>query len=262
MESVRALIRLRWGRVSKYNSVASSLGVIKMKLNFEWKFRLGQILFGATILIALVVGRGIRAGDEPIHMATDWSHRHMIFSPAKTWEQQIRLWGNARYRQQLERRKAKENDEPDAWRWRRAPENPGILKGDWSEDLGSGATVGTNHFPAKFSFSTTTSNCANAVQPDFVVYNTRLARSATRATVSTFDNLYSSCPITSVPFPNAYSAYNTGATGAVVTSPVLSGDGTQVAFMQQVTGGAAELILLKWAASPTPPAGVNRCRLR
>jgi hypothetical protein len=228
-----------------------------MKLNFEWRFRLGQILFGATILIALVVGRGIRAGDESIHMPTDWSHRHMVFSPAKTWEQQARISRNERYRQQLERRKAKDDDEHDDRRWRRAPENPGLLKGDWSEDLGSGATAGTNHFPAKFSFDTTTSNCANAAQPDFVVYNTSLAGSATQATVVAYDNLYSSCPITSVPFPNVYWAYNTGATGAVVTSPVLSLDGTQVAFMQQVTGGAAELVLLKWAASPTPPAGVT-----
>ena len=228
-----------------------------MKMKFEWKFRLGPILIGTTILIALVIGRGIRAGDEPEHLTTDWSHRQMIFSPAKTWEQQIRLWGNARYRQQLERRKAKENDEPDAWRWRRAPENPGLLKGDWSENLGAGATVGAGNFPAKFSFNTTTANCANAAQPDFVVYNTSLAGSATQATIVAYDNLYSSCPITSVPFPNTYWAYNTGATGAVVTSPVLSGDGTQVAFMQQVTGGAAELVLLKWAASPTPPAGVK-----
>src|ERR1035437_6529754 len=40
-------------------------------------------------------------------------------------------------------------------------------------------------------------------------------------------------------------AYNTG--GQVVTSPTLSGDGTQVAFVQNV-GTRASLVLLKWAA--------------
>jgi len=85
-----------------------------MKLNFEWRFRLRQILFGATILIALVAVCGIHAKDEPIHMSTDWSHRHMVFSPAKTWEQQTRISRNERYRQQLERRKAKDNRAKDA----------------------------------------------------------------------------------------------------------------------------------------------------
>jgi hypothetical protein len=228
-----------------------------MKLNFEWKFGLGQILCGATIVIALVVVRGIHAGDEPVHVRTDWSNRHLIFSPPKTLAQQIRLSRNARYLQQLELRNAKQNGEPDDWRWRRAPENPGLLKGDWSEDLGSGATVGAGKYPAKYSFSSTSANCANAAQPDFVVYNTSLPGSATQATIVAYDNLYSSCPTTSVPFPNTYWAYNTGTTGAVVTSPVLSFDGTQVAFMQQVTGDSAELVLLKWAPSPTPPGGVK-----
>ena len=193
--------------------------------------------------------RGIRAGDEPVHLVTDWSHRHLVFSPPKTLAQQIRLWGNVRYRQQRARRNAEQNDEPDAWRWRRAPENPGRLQGLWEEDLGSGATVGAGQYPAKYSFSSTSANCANATQPDFVVFNTSLAGSGTQATIVAIDNLYSSCPVTSVPFPNTYWAYNTGTTGAVVTSVSLSGDGTQVAFMQQVSGSAANLVLLKWAPS-------------
>jgi hypothetical protein len=48
--------------------------------------------------------------------------------------------------------------------------------------------------------------------------------------------------------PTAYWNYNTG--GTVVTSPVLSSDGTQVAFVQ-TTGSAASLVVLKWSASST-----------
>jgi hypothetical protein len=46
--------------------------------------------------------------------------------------------------------------------------------------------------------------------------------------------------------PSVYWAYNTG--GQILTSPVLSLDGTQLAFAQSV-GGIGSLVLLKWAPS-------------
>jgi len=48
--------------------------------------------------------------------------------------------------------------------------------------------------------------------------------------------------------PAVYWAYNTG--GQILTSPVLSLDGTQLAFAQS-NGGIASLVLLKWASSTT-----------
>ena len=36
-----------------------------MKLNEEWRIRLAPILLSGAILAALIVVRGIRAGDEP-----------------------------------------------------------------------------------------------------------------------------------------------------------------------------------------------------
>ncbi len=68
-------------------------------------------------------------------------------------------------------------------------------------------------------------------------------------TIVAFDNLYSGCSGT---VPSPYWAYITGTAGAVVTSPVFSGDGTQVSFVQG-TAGAAELVLLKWAADGSTP---------
>jgi hypothetical protein len=65
------------------------------------------------------------------------------------------------------------------------------------------------------------------------------------ATIGAFDNLYSSCTGT---VPTTYWAYNTGTAGGVLTSPVLSGDGTQIAFIQNTATGST-LVLLKWAAS-------------
>ena len=111
--------------------------------------------------------------------------------------------------------------------------------------MGPGATVGPDNFPAKYSFNEGTANCSTAAQPDFVVYNTSLAGSLTQATIGAFDNIYSSCSGT---VPTTYWAYNTGTTGAVQTSPVLSGDGKQVAFIQN-TATTATLVLIKWLAN-------------
>jgi hypothetical protein len=116
---------------------------------------------------------------------------------------------------------------------------------DLSGGTGStAATVGAGTFPAKYSFSSTTANCDNATPPDYVIYNTGLAGSATEPSIVAYDNLYSGCSTASVPVPNVYWQYNTG--GTITTSPVLSYDGTQVAFVQ-LSGGAAQLVMLKWS---------------
>jgi hypothetical protein len=350
-----------------YGPVASSAESIKMNLNKEWRIRLAQILFAGAILIALIVLRGIRAGDEPVHQTTDWSDRHVVFSSPKSQLQSLYLGRNPRYVQQWVRRYAERKDDGRGWRGHHNTLED-LLHGDWNAYMGNVGTVGAGNYPAKYSFNAGTANCASATQPDFVVYNTSLAGSATAvaaftvgtfsgtpgsgqtfvitngansvtltssgttntglnwqtsATVATdatnlanavnrnngaiavtatanspasgqvtitansagtagnnitvtesvtnfsfpfsgttsnlvngatgvptviaFDNLYAGCTGT---VPSTYWAYNTGTTGAVVTSPTLSSDGTQVAFIQSTgTTTAANLVLLKWAAS-------------
>ena len=61
-----------------------------------------------------------------------------------------------------------------------------------------------------------------------------------------FDNLYSGCGGGTLPVPSVYWAYNT--LGTVLTSPLISLDGTQVAFVE-TNGSSAFLVVLKWAAS-------------
>ncbi len=135
----------------------------------------------------------------------------------------------------------------EEWRFEREA-RPGSLRvhTDWSENMGSGATAGLGVYPAKFSFTTTSANCAVAATPDYVVYNTGLAGSGTQASIIAYDNLYTG-GCTSGAVPSVYWAYNTNG-GTVATSVVLSLDGSQVAFAQ-TTGGVASLVVLKWAAS-------------
>ncbi|MFZ0297996.1 MAG: hypothetical protein WAM13_06555, partial [Candidatus Sulfotelmatobacter sp.] len=114
--------------------------------------------------------------------------------------------------------------------------------GLWSEDLGTGATMGAINYPAKFSLTTTTADCTN----DFVVYPTGLPGATNQASIVAYSNLYSGCGGT---VPSVYWAYYIGGTGNTIqSSPVFSLDGTQIAFMQETTGSAA-LVLLKWVAS-------------
>ena len=107
---------------------------------------------------------------------------------------------------------------------------------------GAGSTVQPNTYPAEYGVSLTSASCA-----DFIIYPTGMAGSSTAASIAAYDNLYSSCS-SSGSVPAEYWAYNTG--GAVTTSPVLSLDGSQVAYMQS-NGSTASLVLLKWAAGGT-----------
>jgi hypothetical protein len=145
---------------------------------------------------------------------------------------------------------------------RRRSAGPNDLNLDWSEDMGSGAAAGIGIYPAKFSFNTTTANCGSAAKPDFVVYNTGLAGSASQASILAYDNLYTGCTGT---VPSTFWAFNTS--GTVVTSPVLSLDGSQVAFAQ-TSSSAASLVLLKWKSGsgtvsiPVAPTAVSNAAYR
>ncbi len=103
-------------------------------------------------------------------------------------------------------------------------------------------------YPAKFSFSSTTASCT-----DFVVYPSDVAGSATAPSIVAYTNLYSGCGTTTPnnPAPNVLWAVNLNA-GTVQTSPALSLDGTQVAFVATI-GGVANLVVLD---APSTPPGV------
>src|SRR3981081_3971788 len=101
-----------------------------MRLNRSWQIRLAQISLGAALVIALVVVRGTSAQNDPVHMTTDWSHQHLIFSTPKTLIDQFQASSNPRYVQQWVRRNAEKKVDREASRWARAQTNPG--KRDWS----------------------------------------------------------------------------------------------------------------------------------
>ena len=229
-----------------------------MKSNSKRRIGLTYLIFGVVIVISFAAVRATEAAEEPVHLVTDWSHRYVLFSAPHSLIDQIRLSRNPRYIQQIIRRNAELKDQDDGWPGRDLPEHRKyLLRRDWSIDIGTGATMGADNFPAKFSFNAGTASCS-----DFVVYNTGLAGSLSQASVVAFDHLYAGqCSGA----PSTYWAFNTG--GTVVTSVVLSLDGSQVAFVQNNPAVTqATLVLLKWTANsgtlavpvaPTPASNAS-----
>jgi hypothetical protein len=234
-----------------------------MKTNQEGLIRLGSSILGVLTLSSGLLSPALFAqarvdSEAAIPATSDWSQHHVIFSRPANAEQAESVQHNVRYWQQQDRQPSASlphvegglaSELQSASNASHPGKNPKLNR-DWAQDLGSGASVGAGNYPAKFSFSPATANCASAHQPDFVVYGTNLAGSTTQASIAAYDNLYSGCSGT---VPMVYWAYNTG--GTVTTSPVFSGDGTQIAFVQTDGSGHGNLVLVRWAASATESIG-------
>ncbi|MGA2170412.1 MAG: hypothetical protein ABSG62_19635 [Terracidiphilus sp.] len=216
----------------------------------------------------------------------DWSHHHLVYSNPGTEREALdhgtyaRWWkivNDPRYAMQQAKRSsgAKTLDEstigaikppasagvggrpnalrighlgPEPWRGRGGLNGLHSLSGlniDWDEPLIADGQVQPNMYPAKYSFSTTTASCTN----DFVVYPTGVVGATGAATIVAYNNLYvgstGACEST---LPTVYWAYNTGTGSMVTTSPVLSLDGTKVAFIQY-NGTTSSLVVVRWKAS-------------
>jgi len=179
-----------------------------------------------------------------VHLPTDWSHHHLVYSNPATAEQLKRVQQDPRYWQQLfHRSQATPPEAPPESQF--GPKTSSAskndkLKRDWTKNIGTNGTVGAGQYPGKFGFDVTKFSCAN----DFVVFNTGLPGAngpGGQASIVAYNNLYSGCGGT---VPSVYWAYNTG--GTITTSVTLSDDGTQLAFVQ-AQGGIATLVLLYWA---------------
>jgi hypothetical protein len=126
------------------------------------------------------------------------------------------------------------------------------LDRDWSESLGV-AAVSTLRYPAKFSF--TSSNPSPDCTNDFVVVTQSGGGASFPGTFNIigFNNLYVSTAggsqFCSGTAPNAIFEYNaSSAAGALNGAPVLSLDGTLIAFVETASAanGGAVFHVLKW----------------
>jgi hypothetical protein len=122
---------------------------------------------------------------------------------------------------------------------------------DWNASLGT-ARMAPHMFPAKFSFNPgAPPDCVN----DFVVFGLSATGSSTQANLVAFNNLYVNDAGTGLcagTTPNVLFAYNiTTIGGGISTSPILSLDGTQIGFVESISGATPSAVfhVLTWSAT-------------
>jgi hypothetical protein len=228
------------------------------------------------LLLVILLGdtSGAQQSTQQTPMISDWSHQHVVFSQPLTFDKAWQLRGEPRYWMQIRSRNAGEgriDPRPEGGEERpsdfdiRDRQQESTFQRDWGQSLGAGGSTGAPLssgswwpvYPAKFSFNI---NAAPNCTSDFVVFPTNLVGvRGGQASVIAYNKLYagtgtSFCGVVNPAVDWAYDTnFNTAGvatTGTVQTSPVLSLDGSKVAFVETntVANGGAILHLLKWHA--------------
>jgi hypothetical protein len=217
-------------------------------------------IYGSVVLcLSLVACLGLsgEAQDEPqqqhVGRVQDWSYHHITTSgglPAADLERakaEPRILFHLAERN-LQRPVANANRQKFD-RERRHPERPtrpsASAKIDWSVSLGTGI-VAPNMYPAKYSFDITADpSCTD----DFVVFGLNVRGTATQANLLGLNQLYRGTGgLCGTGTANVNWAYNgSTAAGSVLTSPVISLDGTKIAYVESATGSAV-FHILTWKA--------------
>ena len=230
-------------------------------------------LFLLTFALALPTADNSQTPGPRIPVVQDWSHRHLIFGGGGSLEALVAAARDPRARNQWllrnhglfqATRDSNRNSDPFALdresgrfddpfgiieqgKKGKGPRRKEALDIDWAFSLGTTGGMAAGTFPAKYSFDVTqTPSCTN----DFVVFPINATPSATQASIVALQNLYvntggtGACSGTA---PTVRWAYYTNASGGPVsTSPVLSLDGTKVAFVEGLAteaGGAVFSVL-------------------
>ncbi len=222
---------------------------------------------GIGLALLLVSASGTQLAEQRISIVSDWSHQHVVFSQPLTPEQALRLQGEPRYWMQIVGRRGRRGGGEDSELDSSAVSVSGVdapqpFRRDWGQSLGAGGSTGVPYasgswwpvYPAKFTFNLNSNpDCTH----DYVTFPTNLTGvTGGQASIVAYNKLYagtgtSYCGVTN---SSVYWSYNTNfnasggaTTGTVQTSPVLSADGSKVAFVESAAAGAI-LHLLKWKA--------------
>lgn len=209
-----------------------------------------SFLLPAFLLACVVASAGqqvVRSQPEHVGRVVDWTSRHITVSGGLTSRNLRAARFEPRILLHLAERNLRRGDEPKPRREHRdridggGPHIKKDLKIDWNATLGAG-NVAPNMSPAKFSFSMTSTNCAT----DYVLYALNVAGvSNGQANLVAFNKIYSgsgtgACAAN----PAIYWAYNgSTANGPILTSPLMSLDGTKIAYIESAANSTIFHIL-------------------
>src|SRR5208337_3744232 len=233
---------------------------MSVRKSFFYKLSLSGAIF-CVVLISSVVIHGQTPSTRPVGVPEDWTHHHLIFSTPHPpgFEQALKegtleKWLRLQHEPRLKLQQLKRNSVATApVATEISPVTPGFpvivgegalrggppnkkpaMKRDWSVSL-NGAGVAAAQYPAKYTFSYAGApNCTS----DFAVFPVDAAGiSGSQANIVGINNLYSANPTCNGGVPTVEFAYYIG-TGTVQTSPVLSLDGTKMAYVESATGAS------------------------
>lgn len=211
------------------------------------------VAIGFLVLSAALVGQTETRATESAdarHAAShlgyphDWSSHHLLMPGMQSDEVLAAGERDPRYVYNMVMRQvAVENFRHRVYRPRRRP------KIDWAVSLEKGY-VPQNQYPSKYQFNVNTQDC----DADYVLYGLTVA-SGTQANVVGINNLYTSAtPACNAGSPWVAFAFNTLThAGQIKTSPVISEDGTKVAFIESTSKASYFHVLVLPSPIPTPP---------
>jgi hypothetical protein len=206
-----------------------------------------------VVFFALVPSMCAQEAAAPKHTGVpqDWSQRHIVFSRDALARHPELIYREPRIlHQAMQRWQA-----PNFGVFRGAdslpiPVNKSGIQRDWNvKDVGG--RLSAHMFPAKFSFDPSAPpDCTN----DYVVFGLATAGvTGGQANLVAFNNLYVDTAgtgfCTGIKAPTVKFAYNitTAAGGRISTSPILSLDGTKIAFVESA-GLSSIFHVLTWTA--------------
>jgi hypothetical protein len=205
------------------------------------------LLYAGMLCLVPTVWAQQPTAPKHIGVPQGWSDRSIVFSLDGLARYPNLMQQEPRIRQQVMQRFRALN--PELFRGedgRRASSiNPSSHR-DWNVSFVRGR-VGANMYPAKYSFDPgAPPDCTN----DYVVFGLNIAgANGKQANLIAFNNLYSGIGGICGLAPTVLFAYNvtTQAAGKVNLSPVISLDGTRIAFVESATG-VAIFHVLTWTA--------------
>lgn len=208
-------------------------------------YRTVATLWVGCFFLATVLSAQESASRAHSGVPQDWSQRHLVFSLDGLAQHPNLIYQEPRVLHQAMQRWQRPNS--TIFHGVDAARTPSVKSNqrDWSVVLRG--RISPNMFPAKYSFDPAAPpSCAN----DYVVFGLALAGvTGGAANLVAFNNLYAGTGGLCGAVPTVLFAYNvtTVTGGRIVTSPVLSVDGTKIAFVES-TGTSAIFHVLTWTA--------------
>jgi hypothetical protein len=201
---------------------------------------------GAFAILACVLISSLGAEERlnSVHFGIpqDWTQHHLLFSRDGLVQRPDLIYSEPRVlHQAVQRWQSVRPQMPGAESTVASSSTP---QRDWSVALGTGRDV-LNMYPAKFSLD---AGAPPSCVSDYVVFGLNVVgTTGGQSNLVAFNNLYAGAGGLCGAAPNVMFAYNvtTAGAGKVRTSPVLSLDGTKIAFVE--SSGASVFHVLTWS---------------